>query len=176
MGEQRADVSEKDKNSQDKPGKRKINIEVEIEDREYAEIIEVENKLSTILKKVCALTGLEDVHVFERDEDEPIGKEIEKRKALRLVAHRVKAVLITIQFEHREIQHSFPPSATVFRVLQRAVGKKGFNLDHNQQSKANLMLPGTDEPLSKDSVIGRYVHGEKCVLTLVLTLRDFTNG
>lgn len=56
------------------------------------------------------------------------------------------------------------------------MGKKGFNLDDAQKAKANLMLPGGQEVLPKDIVVGRLTHHDNCALTLVLTLKDFTNG
>lgn len=61
-------------------------------------------------------------------------------------------------------------------MLLWAIGKKGFNLDDTSKAKANLMLPGTDQPLPKDAVIGSFVKHGACCLTLDLTLKDFTNG
>ena len=154
-----------------------IRIEVEIEDRHESKVVVVEeNSLNAILEAVRKLAALDDVHVFERDKDEPIGAEVEKKKVLTLVAHRCKKVLVKVRFEHRTEEHEFSPSATIFRVLHWAIGKKAFNLDDTARAKANLMLPGSENPLPKDDVIGSFVRHGNCELILELTLRDFTNG
>lgn len=154
----------------------KARIEVEVEDKDPEVIEAPETSLDAILAQVKAIAGHEDIHVFERDKDEPVGKEIEKKKSISVIAHRCRQIMVMVQFEHTEKTEKFPPSATVFRVLQWAVGKKGFNLDDAQKAKANLMLPGGQEVLPKDIVVGRLTHHDNCALTLVLTLKDFTNG
>jgi hypothetical protein len=155
----------------------KIRVEVEIEDRQETTIIEVEGgSLAAVLKEVRALAVLEDAHVFERDKDEPIGVEIEKKKVIAVIAHRCKKVRVKVNYDHLTKEHEFPPSATVFRVLHWAISKKAFNLDDTAKAKANLMLPGASDPLPKDAVIGRFVKHDDCDLTLELTLKDFTNG
>lgn len=154
-----------------------VRVEIEIEDRKAVEVIEVEGgSLEAILREVRALAALEDLHVFERDGEEPIGVEIEKRKALSLHGHRCRKVLVKVHWNHLTKEHEFAPAAHIHRVLLWAISKKGFNLDDTAKAKANLMLPGTDAPLPKDAVIGRFVQHGDCVLTLELTLKDFTNG
>jgi hypothetical protein len=119
-----------------------IRVEVEIEDRGKIESIEVEGgDFDALLKAVRALAALDEVHVFERDADEPIGG-IKDKKTLSVVAHRCKRVDVQVRFEHQTKAHEFAPSATVFRVLQWAIGKRGFNLDETARAKANLILPG----------------------------------
>lgn len=154
----------------------KARIEVEVEDRDLQVIEAPDISLDAVLARVKAIAGHDELHVFERDKDEPVGNEIENRKSISVIAHRCRQVMVTVQFEHNEKTEKFPPSATVFRVLQWGVGKKGFNLDDTQKAKANLMLPGAQEALPKDAVIGRLTHHDTCALTLVLTLKDFTNG
>jgi hypothetical protein len=155
----------------------KIRVEVEIEDRQEISVIEVEGgDLAVVLKEIRALAALEDAHVFERDKDEPIGVEIEKKNVLSVIAHRCKKVHVKVHYDHLTKEHEFPPSATVFRVLHWAISKKAFNLDDTAKAKANLMLPGASDPLPKDAVTGRYVKHSHCDLTLELTLKDFTNG
>ena len=159
----------------------KVRVEVEIEDRGIAEMIEVEGaELSVVLGEVQRLAAVGDLNVFERDADEAIGKEIENKRVLSLVAHRCKEVLVKVQYEHRTKERQFSPSATVFRVLQWAIGKHAFGLDDIARAKAHLMLVGATEPLPNDAVLGRLVrfhHHEHChELTVDLTLKDFTNG
>lgn len=155
----------------------KIRIEVEVEDQPETRTIEIEPVgHGAIVAKVRDVGALGDGHVFERDKDDEVGAEIEKKKALSLLLHRCVKVAVKIRYEHQTKPHEFPPSATVFRVLQWAIGKKGFNLDDTAKAKANLMLPGADAPLPKDAMIGRYVKHGQCELVLDLTLKDFTNG
>lgn len=155
----------------------KVRVEVEIEDRQETKVIEVEGgSLAAVLREVRVLAALEDAHVFERDKDEPVGVEIEKKKVLSVVAHRCKKVHVNVNYDHLTKENEFTPSATVFRVLHWAISKKAFNLDDTAKAKANLMLPGANDPLPKDAVIGRFVKHGDCGLTLELTLKDFTNG
>jgi hypothetical protein len=154
----------------------KLRIEVEVEGRDSPATLEVDASLKAVIAAVQKLAGTDDIHIFERDKDEPIGKEIEKKKVLLLVAHRCKKVRVNVRYEHDTKHEEFPPGVTVFRVLQWAVSKKGFGLDDIAKAKANLILPGAEEPIAKDTVIGRLVPAGVCELTVDLTLKDFTNG
>ena len=154
-----------------------VEVEVEIEDRKKIEVIKVEGgSLEAVLREVRTLAALENLHVFERDADEVVGVEIERRKGLSLHGHRCLKVVVTVHWNHETQHHEFSPAAHVHRVLLWAVGKKGFNLDDMARSRANLILPGAEEPLPKDAVIGSFVKHGECGLTLELTLKDFTNG
>jgi hypothetical protein len=154
-----------------------VRVEVEIEDRKAIEVIEVEGgSLEAVLREVRALAALADLHVFERGKDEPIGIEIEKLKVLSLHGHRCRKVTVRVHWNHEIREHEFAPSAHIHRVLLWAISKKGFNLDDTAKAKANLILPGAEEPLPKDAVIGSFVKHGACGLTLELTLKDFTNG
>lgn len=118
--------------------------------------------------------GDEEFELSERDADEPL-LELGGRKAISVVAHRCKKVRVTVTFD-REIVDDFPPSSTVFKVLRWAVGKKGFNLDDDQQAKANLILAGEETPLPRETMIGQFITTSTCNLNVSLTLKDFTNG
>jgi hypothetical protein len=154
-----------------------IRVEVEIEDRKTVEVIEVTGgSLESVLRDVRALAQLEDLHVFERDKEEPIGIEIEEVTVLSVHGHRCRKIAVKVHWSHETKEHHFAPSATIYRVLLWAIGKTGFDLDEVTRAKANLILPGAEEPLPKDAVIGSFVHHGKCELTLELTLKEFTNG
>jgi hypothetical protein len=73
-------------------------------------------------------------------------------------------------------ERAFSPAKTVFKVLQWAVGKQAYNLDPTSAARANLILPGAETPLPRDSAIGSFTKPGECILVLDLTLRDFTNG
>ena len=154
-----------------------IRVEVEIEDRGVSEVIEVEGgELDALLGAVRSLVALEDIHVFERDADEPISGEIGHKRALSVVVHRCRHIEVEVRYEHLAKTREFAPSATIFRVLHWAIGKHGFDLDDTARAKANLILPGAEQPLPTGDVIGRLVKHPACRLVLDLTLRDFTNG
>jgi hypothetical protein len=154
-----------------------IRAEIEIEDRKTVEVIDVtEHTADGVLKQVRLLAQLDDLFVFERDKDEPIGIEIERLTVLSLHAHRCRKVAVKVGWSHEVKEHHFSPAAHIHRVLLWAIGKHGFDLDEMARAKANLIIPGTESPLPKDAVVGSFVRHGECGLTLELTLKDFTNG
>lgn len=135
-----------------------------------------ERDLAQLLGAIRTRAGLGDnAFVFERDKDVELSGDFSSRNALAVVISRCKKVKVEVRFDTTK-SHDFSPSATIFRVLRWAIGKDGFNLDEAQQGKANLIIPGTDTPLPRDSVLASYLDGKECTLLLELTLKDFTNG
>ena len=153
-----------------------IYVEVECEGSSELRTVEVRDSEGMVEELRKALRLEPDAFLFERDKGEPLAGSVRGRKALRLVAHRYKQITVQVRYEHRMEQETFPPSKTVFKALQWAVSKKGFNLDPTLAAKANLMLPSTDTPLPRDGVIGSYTQPGQGVLVLDLTMKDFTNG
>jgi hypothetical protein len=153
-----------------------INVEVEVEDRieTFAVTPTGETMLVDIIR--AKFENGSELHFFERDRDEPFKHHAEGRKHIRLVGHRCHEVKLKVRYEHETKDHDFKPSATVFRALQWAVGKHGYNLDPMQAAKANLILPGADQPLPREDVLGKLVKPGDCALVVDLTLKDFTNG
>src|SRR3546814_10505865 len=96
-----------------------------------------------------------ELHLFERDKDEPLTRAEKGRKHMRLLATSQRAIEVVVRYEHRSIEHKFAPSATVFKVLEWAIGKKGYGLDPLSAAKANLILPGADQPMPRDRTIDR---------------------
>lgn len=153
-----------------------IQVEVEREGHPEPIMLQIPED-ETFLEAVRqALQVGPDVLLFERDKDEPLTGAVKGRRALRLVAHKGKQITVQVRYEHLTKEKTFPPSKTVFKVLQWAVSKKAFNLDPTSAAKANLILPGAETPLPRDGVIGSYTTSGQKVLVLDLTLRDFTNG
>lgn len=118
----------------------------------------------------------EDDLIFELDGDEPLISPIIGRKVLQLVVHKARKITVQVRYEHRTEAREFGPAKTVFKVLQFAVGKKGFDLDPTVAAKANLILPGAETPLPREASIGSFVKKGERTLVLDLTLKDFTNG
>jgi len=155
---------------------KKVRVELEFEDLPDVKTVEVEKMdLDAVLVVARSVAGFEDAHVFERDSDEVLSG-IGHRRAIILLVHRCRHITVEFRYEHETKKHNFSPAATILRVLQWAVGKHGFNLDDNAAAKSNLILPGADQPLPKDAMLGRYAKHPGCTVTLDLTLKDFTNG
>jgi len=155
---------------------KKVRVELEFEDLPDVKTVEVEKEdLDAVLVVARSVVGFEDAHVFERDSDEVLSG-IGDRRAIILLVHRCRHITVEFRYEHETRKHDFSPAATILRVLQWAVGKHGFKLDDNASAKANLILPGAEQPLPKDAMLGRYAKHPGCAVTLDLTLKDFTNG
>jgi hypothetical protein len=153
-----------------------VDIEVEIEDQAepLGFSVVIDERFEETVRARIGMT--EDIHLFEHGHDEPLPHPPHGRKAIRLVAHRCRVVTVEVRYEHRTIEHRFAPAATVFKVLQWAVSKKGFGLDPVASAKANLVLPGADAPLPRDAAVGKFVKPGRSTLVVDLTLKDFTNG
>ncbi|MFB9268368.1 hypothetical protein ACFFWD_35510 [Bradyrhizobium erythrophlei] len=153
-----------------------VHVEVEIEDR--VEILALqpdgEVELVEIIRERLAIG--EDFHFFERGRDESFRHHDRGRKHVRLVAHRCHQVTLEVGFEQHSKPHHFKPSTTMFKALQWAVSKHGYDLDPTNAAKANLILPGADAPLPREDVLGKYVKPGQCTLVVDLTLKDFSNG
>ncbi|MGG7579593.1 hypothetical protein [Rhizobium sp. Nf11,1] len=173
------DSSETSKNldaNSPSPQAKKVRVELEFETLPDVKSEEIEkNDLDKVIAIARAMVGFEHAYVFERDKEEPLNA-IGDRRAITLLVHRCRHIVVEIRYDVETRRHSFSPAATVLRVLHWAVGKHGFNLDDNAAAKANLILQGADQPLPKDAMIGRYAEHTDCAITLDLTLRDFTNG
>ena len=123
-----------------------------------------------------ALAIEEDVLIFERDQDEALTCLPPGRKALRLVTHKAHTIELVVHYDHLTHKKHFAPSKTVFKALQWAVGEHASKLDPQAAAKANLILPGADQPLPREASLGSFVPHGRHVLEVNLTLRDFTNG
>ena len=152
-----------------------VRVEVEIEERIETLVISPTGEAELVESIRAKFENGADLHFFERDKEEPFHH-AHDRKHIRLVGHRCPQVKLKVHYEHRTEEHDFKPSATVFRALQWAVGKHGFNLDPMAAAKANLILPGAEQPLPREDVLGKYVKHGHCTLVVDLTLKDFTNG
>lgn len=153
-------------------------VRIEIEREGTEEIIEIAlHRDVDMLSHIRAELNLDaDVHIFERERDEPLACNVPDRRHLRLLAHSHRVIDVVVRYEHHEKDHRFAPSTTVFAVLQWAVGKHGYRLDPTIAPKANLILPGADEPMPRDRTIGSFTTPGSHRLVVDLTLKDFTNG
>ncbi|MER9829776.1 hypothetical protein NKJ51_15570 [Mesorhizobium sp. M0134] len=155
---------------------KKVRVELEFETIPDVKTVEIaKGDVDALLVIARAVAGFEHAHVFEHDSDDPLTG-IGDRRAIVLLVHRCRHIAVEIRYDGDTKKHKFSPAATVLRILHWATGKQGFNLDANAAAKANLILPGADQPLPKDAMIGRYAGHADCAVTVDLTLKDFTNG
>lgn len=165
-----------DINKVDDPKDRQVvRVEFEFEDMGQPERHDIKaGDVAAVIGAARGKAGFEKAHVFERDKDDTLA-DIGDRRAISILVHRCHRVTVQVNYDHPKI-HVFSPAATILRVLQWAVSKRCFNLDDNTAAKANLVLPGADQPLPKDAMLGTLVKHPGCSLILDLTLKDFTNG
>jgi hypothetical protein len=71
--------------------------------------------------------------------------------------HRVRKIEVGVFYQGRRIQERFAPSARVQRVLDWAIGSKGFKIDPTIAPEMELALHGQTTALPKNAHIGRYV-------------------
>jgi len=152
-----------------------VHVEAEIEERAEVIALPFTGEIAFVELVRTELKLDPDVHLFERNHDEPFIRHPRGRKHIRLVGHRCREIAVTFQYDTTKLHH-FAPSTTVFKALQWAVSKHGFDLDAMAAAKANLILPGADAPLPREDVLGKFVQPGHCALTVDLTLKDFTNG
>lgn len=180
----RSDHTGKDENNESRPPDQEtavvevVEADIEIEIEDHAEplgfSVAIDERFEQTVRARSGVT--EEMYLFEHGHDEPLPHPPHGRKAIRLVGHRCRVVTVEVRYEHRTIEHRFAPAATLFKVLQWAVSKEGFDLDPIAAAKANLMLPGADAALPRDAVVGKFVKPGHCMLVVDLTLKDFTNG
>lgn len=115
------------------------------------------------------------------DADEPLHAGTEVRDVLRgsrrcrVHLHRCHRVKVSIEYNGKSISDDFPPGSTVHRVLQWAVGKKGFNIEGDVHDLA-LQLAGTPKALEPHLHIGTLVQPATCTLALELVAKDRPQG
>jgi hypothetical protein len=153
-----------------------VRIEVSLPGESEPKVLEL-LLVEDLLNSARQALGLgEEVLIFALDGDEPLATAPPGRKALRLTAHKARELTVKVNYEHLTKDKKFPPSKTVFKVLQWAVGKHGFNLDPTSAARANLILLGNDQPLPREAPISSFVPPGEHALVVDLTLKDFTNG
>lgn len=153
-----------------------LRIQVEREGSEEIVELELDTEVD-MLDAVRARLGIStEMLLFERDREEPLTGNITGRRNIHLVAHSHRKLELEVRYEHETKTKRFAPSTTVFTALQWAVGKQGYRLDPTLAAKANLILPGADEPMPRDRTIGSFTQLGADRLVVDLTLKDFTNG
>jgi hypothetical protein len=141
-------------------------------------IVEVDEKLK-VRELVTIRDGGPDSHIWIVEEETEVDLEITFEEAGIRHHHRVHhgrchSIALTVRF-NGEKTHSYPPSATIGRILAWAVAADGFNLASDQRPKHALAVPGADHFLSDSVHIGSLVSTD-CSVTLDLVPKSRFEG
>jgi len=121
------------------------------------------------------------VSVYLEDEEDELSlgavvASTSVRHRSRVHVNRCKKVNATVTFNGVEKSESFPPSTTMKRVKQWAVGPKGFNMSEVDAAEHVLQLTGSAERPDEDVHIGTLVRGSHCSVTFDLVPKIRVEG
>ena len=105
------------------------------------------------------------------DEHKAIG---EHGKHVKVHVHRCTRVAVTVTFNHRHVEHSFPPSATIARVKAWAADKLGMSPE--DATEHVLQISGTHTRPSPGAHLGSLVSCPHCQAKFDLVPEERVNG
>lgn len=119
--------------------------------------------------------------VFLEDSDEPVRascrlEEVGIGHRKRVHIHRCKKVKVTVNFNGRQIDRKFPPSATIKRVKRWATGPQGFELTKVDASEHALQICGSPERPDEDQHVGCLVTRPGCSICFDLVPKQRVEG
>lgn len=122
-----------------------------------------------------------DALVLIEDAEEPLAPDATLEVAGivhrgRVHVHRCRRVAVTVNFNADQKTESFPPSATVARVKQWTVGKKGFDLQGVDATEHLLQVCGSTIRPDEDVHIGTLVQVPDCGLCFDLVAKQRVEG
>ncbi len=94
----------------------------------------------------------------------------------RVHIHRCRRLEVTVNFNADHKAHSFPPSTTVERVKQWAVGRDGFNLHGIDATDHLLQVCNSTIRPDEDTHIGSLVQFPACTLCFDLVPKQRVEG
>jgi hypothetical protein len=148
-----------------------VEIIVEGEGLAEVEIIRIEEGSAgrEIVAAVAVRGGFpaEEGFLFLEDSEEPLDVEVivgEENTGRVHHVHRVRHIEVSVFYQDRRIEKRFSPATRVQRVLDWAVGPRGFNIDKAIAPEMELALHGSNITVPKDAHIGRFLrHPEHCL-------------
>lgn len=161
-----------------------LEVFVEGEGLTEVELIELPDNASrrSIVEFVAKKSGFAPAEgfLFPEDEDEPLDLatplvEADLHGRIHHV-HRLRTIEVTVFYGGREIERAFSPATRVGRVLEWAVGPRGFKIDPAIAPEMELALHGQTEALPKKAHIGRFVRPPHKKLKLDLIRGVIPNG
>jgi hypothetical protein len=94
----------------------------------------------------------------------------------RVHIHRCRRVDVKVFFNGRTIERQFPPAATIGKVTEWAVGKKGFILDAADAVEHVLQISGTTQRPDEDEHLGTLVNASTCAVSFDLVPKQRVEG
>ena len=98
------------------------------------------------------------------------------RHRSRVHVHRCRKVAVTVSFNGVQKAETFPSAATMKRVKQWAVGKKGFEMSDVDAAEHVLQLSGSSERPDEDIHIGTLVQAPHCSVSFDLVPKVRVEG
>lgn len=117
--------------------------------------------------------------VFVEEAEEPLAPDVALAAAGighrgRVHVHRCRRVAVTVNFNQKDANHPFPPSATVRRVKAWAVEK--FKLNEVDAAEHVLQRCGSAERPDEDVHIGSLVQTPNCAVCFDLVPKQRVEG
>jgi hypothetical protein len=162
-----------------------VSIEIMVEGEGLAEVEIVRLPEGTLAKEIVVAVATrggfpaEEALLFVEDCEEPVDLAlvIQGNMTNRVHhVHRVRKIEVSVFYQNRRIQERFAPSARVQRVLDWAIGSKGFKIDPTIAPEMELALHGQTTALPKNAHIGRYVRHPHHELSFDLIRGIVPNG
>ena len=122
-----------------------------------------------------------EVLILVEDAEEPLSADATLAAAgivhrSRMHVHRCRRVAVTVNFNAGHKTAPFPPSTTVARVKQWAVGEQGFGLTPLDASEHLLQRCDSTERPDEDVHIGSLVTAPACELCFDLVAKQRVEG
>jgi hypothetical protein len=160
-------------------------IEILAEGEGLADIEMIRLPRGSAAREIVAAVGVksgfpaEQGFLFVEDCEEPVDLALVVEKVERAKVHhvhRVRKIEARVFYQGRRIENSFSPSTRVQRVLDWAIGPKGFKIDPVIAPEMELALVDHKTALPKNAHIGRYVRHPRPELDLDLIRGVVPNG
>jgi hypothetical protein len=129
--------------------------------------------LLAILPKSPEAQALQ-LYVEDSDDEHAIEKLAEIPDGLRVHAHRLKGIDVTVRYAGRDVRRTFRPSATILRVKRWAVQELGVSA--SDAAELMVQISGTEQRPDPDTHIGALVKFPNKTLCLDLVPSTRVNG
>jgi hypothetical protein len=163
-----------------------MNVEILVEGEGLADLAVIQLPVGASAREIVRFVGsksgvsVDDALLFAEDDERPIDIACalidESFSGRTHHVHRLPCVSTIVFYQQRHLEHAFSPAARVNRVLEWAVGCKGFNIDASIAPEMELALHGSDKVLPRNAHIGRYIQHPHHELKVDLVRGVIPNG
>jgi len=108
-------------------------------------------------------------HVFARGQEEPVDLDatigsLSDAGHVHLHVHGCRKITVSVRYNGATKETQVPPGHTMEKVLDWAIGHRGFNLDPAAAADLTLRVPGSDLDLDLDLGIDAYAPIGTCAV------------